>query len=284
MNHYVYQIDFTNSKKYIGVRSSKCLPEEDINYLGSCKSIPTDAYKGCVKTILATFDTRHEAVMKEIELHEKYNVKSNEDFYNQVNQTVTKFDQQGCTKKTHKHVAEMAKKLTGRNRNTHEYIEDLSIKQKGKQHPNHKKYTDSVKGVPQGNRAESANKGAKNHKTKPWYYITPDFKYYEVHTSIPEFFATCTSIPEGMTERMVKYNVSQNAHIPASRGSMAGFTIGRLESKPSYISQYNLDLMIKLAGHTNTKAISTLHKKSRKRTPQQRNKENGQFLINSEQD
>ena len=37
MNHYTYLITYTTGKKYIGVRSCKCLPEEDTNYIGSSK-------------------------------------------------------------------------------------------------------------------------------------------------------------------------------------------------------------------------------------------------------
>lgn len=282
MNHYVYNISFTNGMNYIGVRSCKCLPEEDINYLGSCKSIPVEAYKGCVKSILSTYGTRHEAVMEEVRLHTLYNVKANPNYYNQVNQTVVKFDQQGCTKNTHEHIARMSDKLKGRSRLSHEYIEDSSLKQKNKQTNLHKKYTDSIKGIPQGPRPSSANFGTSNHKTKPWYYITPDFKYIEVHTSIPEFFRQ-GNYPKELSERNVKYSVSENAHKPLVRGKMKGYTFGRLESKPDYINQYNLDLMIKLAGHTNTQAISTLHTPERTKHTQLRN-EKGQFLINSGKD
>ena len=34
MNHYTYRLIFQDGRQYIGVRSCKCEPQEDIKYLG----------------------------------------------------------------------------------------------------------------------------------------------------------------------------------------------------------------------------------------------------------
>jgi hypothetical protein len=60
--NYTYKIEFKTGHFYFGVRSCKCLPEEDVNYLGS-PSTHKNYWKNFIscKTILNTFDTREEA-------------------------------------------------------------------------------------------------------------------------------------------------------------------------------------------------------------------------------
>ena len=55
MYHYTYEITYTNNTKYIGVRSSKCLPENDTKYIGSSKYTPSN--KVFSKLMLQVFDT-----------------------------------------------------------------------------------------------------------------------------------------------------------------------------------------------------------------------------------
>ena len=243
MNHYVYEIQFGNGMKYIGVRSCKCLPIDDVKYLGSSKAIPAEAFLDYKKNILKKFDTRIEAVQEEVRLHTKFNVKANEAYYNQVNQTTEYFDAQGNTMATHQYL---------RNKSVANRLAPLTPKQQ--------EWQKARKGVLQGPNPKKANLGLAHTATKPWYYITPTFKYVEVNTSIPEFFRTAEDIPEGMTQRMVQYNVTVRAHKPAIKGPMKGFTIGRLHSKPNYINQVNLDIMLQLAVHTNVRALKDLHK------------------------
>lgn len=243
MHHYVYEIKFSSGMKYIGVRSSKCLPHEDVKYLGSSKVIPPSEYLEYTKTIIEEFNSRPEAVAKEIELHALYNVKSNSEYYNQVNQTIEGFDAQGCTMATHKYLREKS----------------ANVRERGLS-PKQQEWQEMRKGVKQGPNKEKANIGIDHPRTKPWYYITPDFKYHEVRTSIPDYFRTAENIPSALSERMVSYNISQRAHKPAIKGPMKGFTIGRLHDKPAYITQENLDLIVLLAGHTNISILRDLHK------------------------
>jgi len=105
MRHYVYKITNTTPrdkrKYYIGVRTSKgCLPEQDTKYLGSSKTllkeIKTIGKENFTKEILASFETREEAIEEEMRLHDKYNVAVNSEYYNRCKQTPTGFDRTGA--------------------------------------------------------------------------------------------------------------------------------------------------------------------------------------------
>lgn len=97
--NYVYKITNlrpTDERKYyIGIRSCDCYPEKD-DYWSSCKTLHKHirSYKipSFKKEILFVYDTREEALTKEIELHEEHSVSANPEFYNQAKQTSTGFD------------------------------------------------------------------------------------------------------------------------------------------------------------------------------------------------
>ncbi len=96
MYHYTYLIkDKTSKMKYIGVRSSYCLPENDISYWGSSKHLPHNVALTHKKRVLAIFNTRVEAVAHEVYPHNKYKVSTNPEFYNKAKQTSTSFDTSG---------------------------------------------------------------------------------------------------------------------------------------------------------------------------------------------
>jgi hypothetical protein len=98
MNHYTYMITVKNPtdarRLYLGVRSCKVIPEEDL-YFGSCK--PFRAWQkqhgtGCLeKQVLAVWPTREEALSHEILLHDYFDVAANPEFWNQAKQTAEKF-------------------------------------------------------------------------------------------------------------------------------------------------------------------------------------------------
>lgn len=100
--NYVYKITNLNplsdKKYYIGVRTSKLIPEDD-NYWSSSKSLKADIKKygldSFKKEILFTLDSRENAILKEIELHEKFDVASNKEYYNIVKQNSSGFNTQG---------------------------------------------------------------------------------------------------------------------------------------------------------------------------------------------
>ena len=97
MNHYTYFLTakepFNGMKYYIGVRSCKGSPEED-KYLSSSKVIKHNKID-VDKHILATWNSRKEAVDHEILLHNCFNVAVNKEFFNQAKQTSVGFDTSG---------------------------------------------------------------------------------------------------------------------------------------------------------------------------------------------
>jgi len=100
--NYVYKITNLNpidqKKYYIGLRSSESLPIED-EYWGSSKLlkkyISEQGIENFHKEILFVFNTRKEAFLKEIELHEKYKVSDSEEYYNIKNANIKGFDTTG---------------------------------------------------------------------------------------------------------------------------------------------------------------------------------------------
>lgn len=87
--HYTYYSYEEWGRGYFGSRGCKCLPEEDINYLGSPKD---KTFNPKYKIILKDdYATREEAYADEIILQEHYKVVENPHFANQSYQTSTKF-------------------------------------------------------------------------------------------------------------------------------------------------------------------------------------------------
>jgi hypothetical protein len=87
--HYVYYSYEEYGKGYIGSRTCKCFPTEDVNYFGSFKD---KSFKPTQKIILKDdYSTREEAYIDEIILQEYYRVVENLHFANRAYQTSTKF-------------------------------------------------------------------------------------------------------------------------------------------------------------------------------------------------
>lgn len=115
MNHYTYiLLDPESEMKYIGMRSSKCKPEED-TYMGSSYAMTIEDKRRCDKLILEEFNTREEALLHEIKLHEQFQVHTNPEFWNLSKQTSTKFisNRKGC-KLTEEHKRKCSEALKGR--------------------------------------------------------------------------------------------------------------------------------------------------------------------------
>lgn len=79
LHHYVYYSYEEWGRGYIGVRSCRCLPSEDIKYFGSFKD---KSFKPSNKIIIEVFDTREDANKAEILLHSFYEVSLNPHFAN----------------------------------------------------------------------------------------------------------------------------------------------------------------------------------------------------------
>jgi hypothetical protein len=89
MKHfYVYYSYEEYGRGYIGKRECKCLPKEDVNYLGSFHD---KTFRPSQKIILETFDSVEEALEAECALHDFYEVDKNPHFANRAKQTSTKF-------------------------------------------------------------------------------------------------------------------------------------------------------------------------------------------------
>lgn len=114
-NNYVYEITYSDGRKYIGLRSCDCLIEED-EYMGSPFHLPDELVGTGVKAILSTHSSREEAALEEIRLHALYDVRNNDLYINQCNATSTKFY---CSEEATKRGAETRR---GRTKETHEYI------------------------------------------------------------------------------------------------------------------------------------------------------------------
>lgn len=102
MYHYVYRI--TNkilNKHYYGKRSSKKLPKEDLGifYFSSCKKLKNDikliGAENFKFKVIILFNSAKDAINFETLIHKKFDVKNNDNFYNQANQLIDSFDTTG---------------------------------------------------------------------------------------------------------------------------------------------------------------------------------------------
>lgn len=128
--HYVYRI--TNLKPiderlyYIGVRTVKNQSPENDTYMSSSKSlkeaIEIHGLENFKKDILSIWSTRKEAVLEEIRLHALFNVSTNKEYYNKVNQTTVGFDTAG--------LFGIDNPLYGFKHSV-KFSEDISLRQKG---------------------------------------------------------------------------------------------------------------------------------------------------------
>jgi len=91
--HYVYYSYEEYGRGYLGSRTCKCLPEEDIKYFGSFKD---KTFKPTQKIILKSdYTTREKAYDDEIVLQEHYKVVENAHFANRAYQTSVRFSMKG---------------------------------------------------------------------------------------------------------------------------------------------------------------------------------------------
>ncbi len=102
MYHYTYMIDVKNPTdercRYIGVRSCSVKPDQDF-YFGSCRPFKkwqaANGTDGLVKTVLAWWPNREQALKHEILLHDIFDVGRSKEFWNQAKQTASGFDTAG---------------------------------------------------------------------------------------------------------------------------------------------------------------------------------------------
>jgi hypothetical protein len=101
--HYVYRVtSLIENKHYYGLRTSTVEPALDlgIKYFTSSTDLE---FKNDLKQntfnyrlkIISTFKNRNEAILFEIKLHNRFNVKNHPSFYNRSNQSAKGFDRSG---------------------------------------------------------------------------------------------------------------------------------------------------------------------------------------------
>jgi hypothetical protein len=93
-HYYGYKSSIIHPSKVIGITYfSSLTKEEGIAFRKDQKENPQNyKYK-----IVQLFDTKEEALNREIKLHKKFNVKTHPNFYNKANQTSTGFDTTGTS-------------------------------------------------------------------------------------------------------------------------------------------------------------------------------------------
>lgn len=105
MPSYVYEIkNKLNGKRYIGSRKCKGEPQNDLGIKYFSSSHNKEFMKEQKENpehfeyhIIQIFENHKDALLKEIELHDLYNVSVNENFYNLANQTSTGFTTNGLS-------------------------------------------------------------------------------------------------------------------------------------------------------------------------------------------
>ena len=100
--HYTYWLSSAPNENYIGVRSCKCKPEDDTDYLSSSKIVHQMIAEGKKfhKHILKVWPTREKAVAHEVLMHRVLDVGRNPLFLNKVRQKSTGFDTTGLSRKS----------------------------------------------------------------------------------------------------------------------------------------------------------------------------------------
>lgn len=217
MFHYVYLLEFENGKGYIGMRSTTLEPELDTCYLGSGRALPPRDSSSCTKTILKVFPTREEARKYEIDLIVLNDCVKSPIWYNLRRNT---FDKHGSTlSEEHKKLIskqhlgtkrpEFSRKYVGENRTPAQKAGSIraGIKIKGTKNP--------AKG----------SLGITNQGFTPWYYITPNGDYVEVHDEPKQDYA----IKLGFTPRQLGHGFHYtNEHKESNRKPRKGWTFGNL--------------------------------------------------------
>lgn len=217
MYHYVYLLEFSNGKGYIGLHSTTIKPELDTCYLGSGKGLPERSPETCTKTILKTFSTREEARQYEIDLIQLNNCVKSDIWYNL---RLSTHDKHGSSLSA-KHRALISKTHKGRDRSAY------GKKYTGENRtPAQKAGTIIAAEKVRGSKCPSKGKsGTANNGFIPWYFITPTGEYTEVHDTTKNDYA----LRLGFTPRQLGHRFHYtNEHKTGKRGISRGWIFGNL--------------------------------------------------------
>lgn len=257
--NYVYEITYSDGRKYIGLRSCNCPIEED-SYMGSPFHLPEELKGTGIKTILSIHETREAAALEEIRLHELYDVRNNALFINQCNATSTKFycseegfkrgalKRTGRTKETHTSVANQAKKMSqykGKNRTeaqkaavTGERLKERIRKfnasmAKLEEDPEtaarlkeaRVRGGKSCKGIPNPKKGHVGNKHPRAFK---WWYKLPTGEVVEVDDSVRNYYKHNPDVFPFSSASIMRF-LREN-HIPNKLKSQ-GWDFGKVNNK-----------------------------------------------------
>lgn len=217
MYHYVYQLSFPDGMQYIGMHSTTIEPYLDTCYLGSGKKLPLRTPQSCTKTILGIFPTRELAAEYEIAKIKEFDAVNSKDFYNMRLKCHDKhgsklsLEQRELIKRAHtgRDRTEYGKKYTGEGRTPAQKAGSIrsGLKMRGTKNP--------AKG----------HSGITNHGFTPWYYITPENEYVEVHDQTRQDKAH----EFGLTPRQLAHGFHYtNEHRKAKGHPRKGWTFGSL--------------------------------------------------------
>ncbi len=256
--NYVYEITYSDGRKYIGLRSCDCLIEQD-NYMGSGFHIPKELLGTETKSVLSIHKTREEAALEEIRLHKLYDVRNNDEYLNRCNATSTKFY---CSEEAQKRGSETRR---GRTKETHEYIakqvkaraqykgDGLTNAQKAQWSPENKpermrKYKETLAQTMEDPEKAAAIKdarvrggksctgisnpkkghiGNKHPRQFKWWYVMPGKDKVIVDDSVRNYCANNDIFPKSSATIM---RFLREKHVPSKLKSQ-GWDFGKVDNK-----------------------------------------------------
>lgn len=228
MYHYTYLLTFTDGMLYIGVHSTHLKPELDTRYRGSGSELPKYREEDvCRKEILATYDTREDAVNAEIQYILDNNCIESDIYYNRRLRT---YDKHGQTVETHENIRQMQSKLAGRSKETHPYLLQIAEKLRKYKGDNRTpaqkaadvKLSETNKGIPN---PLKAHKGTKNQAFTPWYFIDDLGNRTEVYDVTKKDYAPLLGLTPRQMEHRFHYT---NIDKPKKNGILKGWVFGNL--------------------------------------------------------
>lgn len=215
MYHYAYLLTFPNGKKYVGAHSTNLLPELDTTYLGSGKALPKDRHetRDVNKIILATFSSREELMAFEVEFIKTNGCVQSEDW---LNQRLATYDRHGSTswnKGKTRIISNSGATLSRRYGNGYRTPAQLA---------GAKAMREKLTGI---SNPAKGHHGTDNSGFTPWYYITPDGEYVEIHDKTKGEMASTFGVTQRQLINRFHYT---NEHRKAKYPTLRGYTFGNL--------------------------------------------------------
>lgn len=217
MYHYVYLLTFFDGMRYVGAHSTKIKPELDTCYLGSGKALPPRSHKTCHKEILVEFQTREKAIAYEEAYIIQHECVESDHWYNLRHRV---YDRHG-SELSQEHRDLISKTHTGRDRSGY------GRRYSGAGRTPAQRAGDIAAGLKiRGTKnPDKGREGVENGGFSPWYYITPDDQYVEVHDRTKQEMA----LELGFTPRQLGHGLHHtNQHIRATTLPRKGWTFGNL--------------------------------------------------------